>query len=220
MPRHNPRLQTAEERPREALLGLEGFRPPVGKPVNDGTYIKLYKEMFDSVIGANPAYGLWARDNICAIMTECRTAVLQNNPNLTNEDLAIRFGWSSDWDQVENRVVTTPTEPNTYEFDYCGETIFRIQRVDAHFYAVGIIGVLMGNIGRHLKSVQIQVGQKTGREFSGALLPLTENAMYLMPDSIFTVSAKKIEVRFHTDFTNVTRCTAMPFMFVVIPAGA
>lgn len=161
----------------------------------------------------------WAVPNVVDLIGKAKQAVLTANPKLTEDDIAIRFMWSEDWDFFN----ATAVPANRYFQTFAGLTdnMFKINKVDKHF-AVIIIGVFLGNLGGLLSagSIQIIIGQKTVREYPGILVTSQLNGICLFTDGIFTLEKKKVEVHFFTSAVGPAVCTAYPYGVVIIPAGA
>lgn len=159
----------------------------------------------------------WAVPNVETIIGQAKAEVLKTHPEIGEKDLQIRFMWSEDWDLFN----ATAMAANTYTQNFSGATtnIFRIQKVDKH-YAVILIGVLLGNLGNILLSIQVDIGQKTVREYPGVLITSQLNGILLFTDAIFTLEKKKVDFSFFTSAVGPAACTAFPYGIVIIPAGA
>jgi len=159
----------------------------------------------------------WAVPNVVDLIGQAKAAVLKANPELADTDLAIRFMWADDWD-LFNAVATTA---NTYVNNFSGANTntFRIQKVDKHF-AVVLIGVMLGNLGNLLLSIQIIIGQKTVREYPGILVTSQLNGIMLFTDGIYTLEKKRVDFSLFASAVGPAACTTFPYGVVIIPAGA
>lgn len=158
---------------------------------------------------------IWSIPNVLDIIQKAQAAVLKADPNLAESDIAIRFMWSDDWDWFN----ATAETANTYVQTFAGTTnTFRISKVDKHL-AVILIGVLLGNLGNLLNSIQIVIGQKTVREYPGTLITSQLNGIFLFADPIFTLEKKRVDFIFYNT-AGPAVCSTFPYGLVIIPAGA
>ena len=163
-------------------------------------------------------FDAWAIPNIKALVAKAKAAVKKAHPELDIEtETHTRFMWSNDWDEFN----TTSVADNTYTQDFSAATTntFRIKKVDGP-YAVVLVGVLLGNLGNLLNSIQIKVGPKISREYPGTLVTSQLNGILLFMDGVFILEKKRVEFIYYNAAGAPASCTSFPYGIAIIPAGA
>ena len=206
--RRNPRFQKT------------GSYNDESKPLKN-PFQKMPDDTYDIIKHGNVMLNALALGPLNKAFDDGEQAILKLHPELMLQDIRTRLARLDDWEEFasghSNTIVEEGTVKSVNTFSNWSE--FRIKKVDIQ-YAVIFAGILMGDAGRHINMVSLSVGQKEIGQIHGAMLPVKLNTIFLYPNPFIVLEKHRFVVRFETDFIESTPCTAIPLIFVIVPAGA